>query len=227
MAVHVISSNQLTLEELSFILLGNVEIKLSDDSKQKIVRCREYLDAKLRNTNQTLYGINTGFGSLYNRHISSDQLEKLQDNLVKSHACGTGPELPEEIVRLMLYLKIQSVSYGYSGVQLSTVERLVDMFNNKVWPRVFEMGSLGASGDLAPLAHLTLPLLGLGEVNYENKIQTTETIHRLLGWKALNLRAKEGLALLNGTQFMSAYGIWVSHHANRLVELSSSSEHYH
>jgi histidine ammonia-lyase len=122
---------------------------------------------------------------------------------------------------LMLFLKIQSLSYGCSGVQLSSVERLVDMFNNKVIPRVFEMGSLGASGDLAPLAHLSLPLLGLGEVRYQNTIHPTEKIQHLFGWKPLRLHAKEGLALLNGTQFMSAYGIWICHHANRLVELSS------
>ncbi|MEJ7644459.1 MAG: histidine ammonia-lyase [Chryseolinea sp.] len=221
MAVHFVSDNHLTLEELSTILTGDVQIKISEAAKEKIIHCREYLDQKLSKTDEPLYGINTGFGSLYNRNISNDQLEKLQENLVKSHACGTGPEVPEEIVRLMLFLKIQSLSYGYSGVQLSTVERLADMFNKRVWPRIYEMGSLGASGDLAPLAHLTLPLLGLGEVRHGNSILTTTAVQQRFGWLPLHLQAKEGLALLNGTQFMSAYGIWITHHAQRLIELSS------
>ncbi|HTE33389.1 MAG TPA: histidine ammonia-lyase [Chryseolinea sp.] len=218
---HSVSDKQLTLQHLSSILSGDVQLELSEDSKNKIIRCREYLDEKLRQSSQPIYGINTGFGSLYNRHISHDQLEKLQENLVKSHACGTGPETPSEIVRLMLFLKIQSLSYGYSGVQLSTVERLMEMFNRRILPRVFEMGSLGASGDLAPLAHLTLPLLGLGEVNFQGKVAPAETVLQSLGWEPLHLRAKEGLALLNGTQFMSAYGIWILYHAHRLLELSS------
>ncbi|MBA4056475.1 MAG: histidine ammonia-lyase, partial [Marivirga sp.] len=146
MPPHIITDKPLTRSELSEILSGEVTIQLSVEAKEKIVRCREYLDQKLRNSNQAIYGINTGFGSLYNRNISHDQLEKLQENLVKSHACGTGPEIPEEIVKLMLFLKVQSLAYGYSGVQLVTVERLVDMFNENVLPRIYEMGSLGASG---------------------------------------------------------------------------------
>jgi histidine ammonia-lyase len=106
-----------------------------------------------------VYGINTGFGSLHDVRIAPDQLEALQENLVVSHACGTGPEVPQEIVRLMLFLKIQSLSYGHSGVQTETVERLIMLFNEKALPVIYEFGSLGASGDLAPLAHLCLPLL--------------------------------------------------------------------
>ena len=220
MAVHLISDKQLTLQDLSRILSGDVTVRLSEESKQKINSCREYLNQKLAHSSETIYGINTGFGSLYNKNISTDQLEKLQENLVKSHACGTGPDVPEEIVKLMLLLKVQSLAYGHSGVQLLTVERLVDMFNNDVLPRIYEMGSLGASGDLAPLAHLALPLIGLGEIHYQKKIVSGETINRTLGWSNLHFQAKEGLALLNGTQFMSAYGIWCALHAHRLLQLS-------
>src|SRR5690349_11132727 len=159
MPVHLISDEQLTLQTIATFLSGGMSVELSEEAIGKIARCRSYLDEKLKTSTQPIYGINTGFGSLYNRNISTDQLETLQENLVKSHACGTGPEVPRDIVRLMLLLKIQSLAYGYSGVQVSTVQRLTDMLNHDVLPRVFEMGSLGASGDLAPLAHLTLPLL--------------------------------------------------------------------
>jgi len=218
---HPISNKSLSLHDLDHILHGRAKIALSEGSRQQIIRCRDYLDEKLASSVNPIYGINTGFGSLYNKNIPKDQLEKLQENLVKSHACGTGPEVPKEIVLLMTYLKIQSLSYGYSGVQLSTVERLIDMFNERVLPRVYEMGSLGASGDLAPLAHLSLPLIGLGEVNYLGKIYPSEEVLKLLNWRRIHFKAKEGLALLNGTQFMSAYGVWSLLHSHRLMTLAN------
>jgi histidine ammonia-lyase len=219
--IHFIDSGQIGFNELNRLHSGNVKIKLSEDAKRKIIRCREYLDEKIIYSSEPIYGINTGFGSLYNKHISSDNLEKLQENLVKSHACGTGSEVDEEIVRWMLFLKVQSLAYGYSGVQLTTVERLIDMYNQNVLPRVFEMGSLGASGDLAPLAHLSLPLLGLGEVHFQNDILAGAELNKRLTWSPIQLKAKEGLALLNGTQFMNAYGVWCSLHANRLLKLAN------
>ncbi len=219
--VHYISTNKLTLDDLAKIHEGKVMIELSDEAKAKIVRCREYLDEKLQNSNQAIYGINTGFGSLYNKNIPYSQLEKLQENLVKSHASGTGAEVPEEIIRLMLFLKVQSLAYGYSGVQLSTVQRLANMFNEDILPVVYEIGSLGASGDLAPLAHLSLPLIGLGEVQYQENKFSGEAINQKLQWPSLHLKAKEGLALLNGTQFMSAYGVWCTLHAHRLLKLAN------
>jgi histidine ammonia-lyase len=219
--MHSISDKQLTLQDLAAVNAGNLQIQLSEESKKKIVRCREYLDKKLDTSTSPIYGINTGFGSLYNRNISHDQLEKLQENLVKSHACGTGPDVPDEIIRLMLFLKVQSLSYGYSGVQLLTVERLVDMYNRNVLPRIFEMGSLGASGDLAPLAHLSLPLIGAGEVYHEGKLYTAAGVNQKFGWIPVHLQAKEGLALLNGTQFMSAYGTWCVLHAHRLLKFAN------
>jgi histidine ammonia-lyase len=216
-----ISNSPLTLHNLDQILEKNVNLILSGESRKQIIKCREYLDQKLATSSTPIYGINTGFGSLYNKNIPKDQLEKLQENLVKSHACGTGPEVPTEIVKLMLFLKIQSLSYGYSGVQLETVQRLIDMFNNRVWPRIYEMGSLGASGDLAPLAHLSLPLIGSGEVHYESMVYPGEAILKKFGWEKIHFKAKEGLALLNGTQFMSAYGTWSLLHADRLLKLAN------
>ena len=198
-----------------------MKIELLEDAKKKIVRCREYLDQKLDKSSAPVYGINTGFGSLYATNIPKDQLEKLQENLVMSHACGTGAEVPREIVRLMLFLKIQSLAYGYSGVQLETAERLVAMFNQGVLPKIYEMGSLGASGDLAPLAHLSLPLIGEGEVNYLGKTYSSKEVLKLLGWNRIHFKAKEGLALLNGTQFMSAYGTWCLLHGHRILKLAN------
>ncbi|TXB65344.1 histidine ammonia-lyase [Vicingus serpentipes] len=207
MDIHYINKNWLTLEAIDEILKGNKHIVLSQEAEEAIVKCRAYLDEKLTRHEKPIYGINTGFGSLCNTEISKDDLEALQRNLVMSHACGLGKEVPQEVVKLMLLLKIQGISYGHSGVQLVTVQRLIDFYNNDVFPVVYEQGSLGASGDLAPLAHLSLPLLGLGEVNYQGKKITSEELNKKLGWKPISLQSKEGLALLNGTQFMSAYGI--------------------
>jgi histidine ammonia-lyase len=218
---YIISDKPITVTDLDRILQGHSKIALSEDSKRKIIRCREYLDQKIASSTTPIYGINTGFGSLYDRNIPKDQLEKLQENLVMSHACGTGLEVPREIVLLMLFLKVQSLSYGHSGVQLETAQRLAAMFNERVLPRIFEMGSLGASGDLAPLAHLALPLIGKGEVHYLGKVYPSAEVLKLLSWNAIHFQAKEGLALLNGTQFMSAYGVWCSLHAQRLQRLAN------
>ena len=219
--MHFISDQQVQLQDIASVLEANTPIQLSKEAETKIQKCRTYLDEKLKTSASPVYGINTGFGSLYNRNIDADQLEKLQENLVKSHACGTGPDVPPEIVRLMLFLKVQSLAYGYSGVQVQTVQRLIDLYNNKVYPRVFEMGSLGASGDLAPLAHLCLPLLGLGEVYHDEKNYSADAVNKKFNWSAIHLQAKEGLALLNGTQFMSAYGTWCLHHAHRLMKIAN------
>lgn len=211
----------ITLAGLSELITSPVQLQLSGEAKKKIQQCRTYLDEKLKDTDHPIYGINTGFGSLYNTYISSDELEKLQENLVKSHACGTGPLIPDEIVKLMLFLKIRSLAYGHSGVQLQTVERLVDYYNNTIFPLIYEMGSLGASGDLAPLAHLTLPLIGLGEVHCNGETLSGSELNKKFNWPPIHLQAKEGLALLNGTQFMLAYGVWCVHHAHRLLHLAN------
>ncbi|MCX7549447.1 histidine ammonia-lyase [Xanthomarina sp. F2636L] len=205
--IHYISTKTLDLKTLHSIVTENKQIQLSEESKEKINTCRTYLNEKLTSQDDPIYGINTGFGSLYNVKITKDNLTKLQENLMMSHACGTGEKVPERIVKLMLLLKIQSLSYGHSGVQLQTVERLIDFYNNNVYPVIFTQGSLGASGDLAPLAHLALPLIGKGEVVYKGKPFSGEEILSKFDWEPITLKSKEGLALLNGTQFMSAYGI--------------------
>lgn len=204
---HYISSNMLTLEEIQHIIFEQKPLALSEEAKVNIQKCRDYLDNKMKLHDEPIYGINTGFGSLYNIKISNENLSQLQENLVKSHACGTGDEVPHEIVKLMLLLKIQSLSYGNSGVQLITVERLIDFYNNDILPVIFTQGSLGASGDLAPLAHLSLPLLGEGEVYFKGKKVHSKDVLEHFGWEPIILQSKEGLALLNGTQFMSAYGV--------------------
>ena len=202
-------------------LLTDISLGLSDSSKKAIKDCRDYLDHKINDTAEPVYGINTGFGSLHDKNIPADKLEELQENLVMSHACGTGKEVPQEIVRLMLFLKIQSLAYGFSGVQVETVERLIKLFNEEAWPVIYEFGSLGASGDLAPLAHLCLPLLGKGELNWKGKRVSGAEFLEKFDLKPIKLRSKEGLALLNGTQFMAAYGIWNLVHARRLRNLAN------
>lgn len=218
--IHNISSDILSFDKIKEILDQDFHLTLSNNAREKIKKCRVYLDEKLNNTNEPIYGINTGFGSLCNRSINKDDLGKLQKNLVMSHACGTGDIVPKEISKLMLFLKIQSLSYGNSGVQLATVERLIDLFNNNIIPVVYQYGSLGASGDLAPLAHLSLPLLGIGEVFFHGKRVKAEKVYRETGWKPIELQSKEGLALLNGTQFMSAYGVFCSLKVFRLSQLA-------
>lgn len=207
--IHYISSKLLHFEDLHEILNHHKTIALSDEARVSIQKCRDYLDKKLENSDEPIYGINTGFGSLCNVKISNENLSKLQSNLVKSHACGTGDEVPHEIVKIMLLLKIQSLSYGYSGVQLQTVVRLIDFYNNDVLPVIYTQGSLGASGDLAPLAHLSLPLLGEGEVYFEGKKRLSVEVLTHFNWQPIVLQSKEGLALLNGTQFMSSYGSFI------------------
>ena len=216
MEIHHISAERLTIGRVREILERHLPIALSDDAKRRIVRCREYLDRKMENPDRPIYGITTGFGSLCDISIGRGDLAQLQRNLVMSHACGTGERVPSEIVRLILLFKIQSLAYGHSGVQLATVERLVEFFNRGILPVVYQQGSLGASGDLAPLAHLSLPLLGLGEVEYKGEVRPAGEVLDELGWQPIELQSKAGLALLNGTQFMSAYGVWSVIAAQRL-----------
>lgn len=219
---HTISSKTLDIVTIYNIIKANKKLKLSEDSISKIEACKTYLDEKLATNKKPMYGINTGFGSLYNVKISNNDLTKLQENLVMSHACGTGNRVPESIVKVMLLLKIQSLSYGHSGVQLCTVNRLIDFFNNAIFPVVYTQGSLGASGDLAPLAHLALPLLGKGKVIHNNKEFEASELLKKYNWQPITLEAKEGLALLNGTQFMSAYGVYlllISHKASYMADL--------
>lgn len=201
---------------ISFFKSKQDQLSISAAAKGRIDTNRAYLDNILQQGN-TYYGINTGFGSLCNVRIKDDELSQLQENLVTSHSCGMGDEVPEEIVRLMLLLKVHGLSQGYSGVRTEIVQRLADFYNLGIHPRVFELGSLGASGDLAPLAHLCLPILGKGEVRYKGEIMPAAKALEMAGLKPMSLAAKEGLALLNGTQFMSSYITWSLTQARRLL----------
>lgn len=215
---HKISAAHLTIEEVGAILENHATLELSDDARQRIVRCRKYLDKKIAESDVPIYGVTTGFGSLCNVSVDKDRLAQLQVNLIMSHACGVGSRVPNDIVKIMLFLKAQSLSYGYSGCQVETVERLIDFFNNDIYPVVYTQGSLGASGDLVPLAHLCLPLLGMGEVEYKGERMSGEAILQKMNWKPIQLASKEGLALLNGTQNMNAYAVWAVLQSERLCD---------
>ena len=205
-------------QQVKNLLAFDQLVSITFDAHHRITECREYLDNKLGNDDELFYGINTGFGYLQNVKIDAAQLEELQSNLLKSHACGMGEEVPRDIVKLMIMLKIKSLSYGNSGVQIATVKRLMDMYNNDVLPVIYTQGSLGASGDLAPLSHLSLPLIGLGEVYYHGKKMPAAAAMTALSWEPIHLQSKEGLAMINGTQFMSAYGLHNLVQAERLLD---------
>lgn len=212
----------LTFEQVKDFLKYNQQVSITFAAHKAILNCREYLDKKLATSDELFYGINTGFGFLQNVQIDKQQLHTLQSNLLLSHACGMGEEVPEQIVRLMMMLKIKSLSYGYSGVGIEVVKRLMDMHNNNMLPVIYTQGSLGASGDLAPLSHLCVPLIGKGEVYYENKKMTAESALAKAGWKPLELQSKEGLALINGTQFMSAYGLFTLVKSEKLLQWANA-----
>ncbi len=215
---HKISAGHLTQDKIDEIITRRYTLELGADSRERILHCREYLDRKIRESKEPIYGVTTGFGSLCKISIDADQLAQLQINLMMSHACGTGERVPNQVVKIMLLLKVQSLSYGYSGCQLQTVERLIDFFNNDIYPVVYQQGSVGASGDLVPLAHLCLPLVGLGEVEYHGELMSGGELLERMGWEPIRLASKEGLALLNGTQNMSAFAVWSLIHAKRLTE---------
>lgn len=197
-------------EHISIDFLSNwnaSSFALPEDAFTRITTNRNYLDDILKQGN-TYYGINTGFGSLCNVRIADDELSQLQENLVCSHACGMGDEVPEDIVRWMLLLKAHGLGRGYSGVRKEIVQRLIDFYNLGISPVVYELGSLGASGDLAPLAHLSLPIFGKGKVRYKGVVREAADVLKETGLEPIPLAAKEGLALLNGTQFMSSHAVW-------------------
>ena len=207
---------QHSYEDITLLFKPDTKLVLGPAARARITKCREYLDRRMETQKAPIYGVTTGFGSLCNVSVDKDNLSQLQKNLVMSHACGLGEEVRHEIVRLMIALKVKSLAYGYSGVRLETVERLVDFFNEGVYPVVYQQGSLGASGDLAPLANMCLPLLGLGEVDYQGKRYPAAQINEKFGWEPLTLASKEGLALLNGTQFMLAHAVWSLYNAKKI-----------
>ncbi|MFT5777981.1 MAG: histidine ammonia-lyase [Crocinitomicaceae bacterium] len=219
--MYVIDNEWIYPSFLEEILSNGTKLELSENTREAVLKCREYLDGKVEKSSTLIYGVNTGFGSLCDTAISPDDLEKLQRNLVISHACGAGEEVPKEIVHRMLLLKVLGLAHGNSGVQLETIERLIFFYNESILPVVYQQGSLGASGDLAPLAHMSLPLLGEGEVDINGeRISGKEMLERF-NLKPIRLRSKEGLALLNGTQFMSAYATYCLANGMKIWEQSN------
>ena len=214
--IYYIGKEDLTFEDLERIISENIKVELAPEAKQRIKKCRDYLDNKMKNQSEPIYGISTGFGSLCKHTISNEDLNTLQENLVKSHACSVGEEVSPFIVKLMFLLKAHALSLGYSGVQVATVQRMLDLLNNDILPVVYDKGSLGASGDLAPLANLFLPLIGEGDVHYKGKKRDVGSVLDEFGWAPIKLKSKEGLALLNGTQFMSSHGVYAVLKAHRL-----------
>ena len=218
-------NKHISISDVEKIIAGNAKLEFSAEAIKNIKTCRAWLDKKQTTQKEPIYGVNTGFGSLCDVIIPNDELQKLQENLVKSHACGLGEEVPQEIVKIMLLLKIRNFIYGKSAVSIDTANRFLYFYNNDILPVIYQQGSLGASGDLAPLAHLTLPLLGLGEVYYQGKKTSTENLYKKLKLSPIKLQSKEGLALLNGTQFMSSYGVWTiikSNHLNKLADFTGA-----
>jgi histidine ammonia-lyase len=213
-----LDKNPTDFQQIKNLLVHDQLVSITFDAYDRINKCRKYLDDKMNSSEALFYGINTGFGFLQNVQIDKTQLQELQQNLIQSHACGMGEEVPEQIVKLMIAFKIKSLSYGYSGVQTDTVERLMDMYNHKVLPVIYSQGSLGASGDLAPLSHLSLPLIGLGEVYLGGKKMPASEALKKFNWQPVELKSKEGLALINGTQFMSAYGLFNLVQCDRLIK---------
>jgi histidine ammonia-lyase len=223
------SYNYLPLDRqhTSFTQIANLlefdqHVSITFDAHERIMHCREYLDKKMKEPDALYYGINTGFGYLQNVRIDAKDLEKLQSNLIQSHACGMGERVPESVIRLMIMLKIKSLGYGHSGVQIDTVKRLMEMYNERIWPVVYTQGSLGASGDLSPLSHLCLPLLGLGLVEYNGEVLPSAEVLKKMNWEPIRLKSKEGLALINGTQFMNAYGLYNLIQAYKLLDWSNA-----
>jgi histidine ammonia-lyase len=218
MNTELVIGEEIHLNQLIEIVKNQASISLSEQAKVRVESCFQYLQNKINNTNELIYGVNTGFGAFCNTSISNEDLHHLQYNLLRSHACGTGELVPTHIVKLMLLLKAQSLSYGHSGVQLQTIQRIIDFYNLSIIPVVYQQGSLGASGDLAPLAHLCLPLIGEGYVWHEGKIVESTIVLNKYNLEPLTLTAKEGLALINGTQFMSAYGLQMVMDSERIFE---------
>ena len=217
---HQISSNIISCKEVMRVIESGATLKLSEESLSKIRKCRHFLDDVLAVKGNKIYGVNTGYGSLHNVEISLEDQEELQEKLVLSHACGTGDPIPIEVVKILLFLKIKCLALGFSGVRKETLNFLIEMFNRDIHPVIYEQGSLGASGDLAPLAHMSLPLIGEGEVYYKGQKHHSFKILKQIGLKPLRLEAKEGLALLNGTQFMGAFGVWMIHRFRYLLKLA-------
>ncbi len=217
-----LSGTSLTLENIEEVARYFRVVELSEEAKESVIKSRAIVEKKTRSDN-IYYGINTGFGDLCNVKISDKDLEKLQENLIKSHAVGVGNPLSEEVVRAVMLIRVNSLIKGSSGIRLEVVELLVEFLNKRIHPCIPSQGSVGASGDLAPLAHMSLPLIGEGEVIYEGEKHSADEVLQKVGLKALELQSKEGLALINGTAVMCGVGALALLDAERLVRMAAIS----
>ncbi len=219
--MYQINGEAIGFDILKSLFFEGTEISLSDKTRQQVGDCRAFLEKKLAKDGDSYYGINTGFGSLYNITISETAIESLQENLIQSHACGLGPKVEEELCRLTLLLKIINLSWGHSGVRIDLLDRLVAFYQRRITPVMYTFGSLGASGDLAPLAHMSLPLIGKGEVYYKGEVKAASNVLREENLEPLVLKSKEGLALINGTQFTTALTAWSVLQAEQLWQAAN------
>ena len=219
MGKHLLKDKTYTLEEIHQLCVDDTHISLSPGLQQNIISSKVFLDKKV-SSGDVIYGVNTGFGKLSDIRIPSNKINQLQRNLILSHAVGVGPPVPNLIVKIMLLLKIISLAKGNSGIKLETINFLIELFNSNCLPVVPMKGSVGASGDLAPLAHIGLTLIGEGKVSFKNKILSSKSALKKMELKPLKLEYKEGLALINGTQFSTAYGVYCANNVNYLLKLA-------
>ena len=218
----IIDGNGLRLEDVIEVARAGRKVALAEEAKARVNQSRQYID-QLVQEERVVYGITTGFGKFSDVHISRSETELLQKNLIISHSCGTGPLFPEETVRAIMLLRANALSKGYSGVRMETLQGLLNMLNHGIHPAIPEKGSLGASGDLAPLAHMTLPLLGLGEAFYKGELMAGGRALEMAGLKPVVLSSKEGLALINGTQVLTACGAIAAYDAMKMMKLADIS----
>jgi histidine ammonia-lyase len=213
----IITGDTLTLEEVAAVCRNYEEVELSDYAVQKIIESRKVVDEFVENE-KVVYGITTGFGKFSDVTISKEESKTLQENLIISHAVGAGKPFETEVVRGIMLLRINNLAKGYSGARLVTVQTMIEMLNKRVHPIVPEKGSLGASGDLAPLSHMVLPMIGLGQAEYMGQVMTGKEAMEKAGIPVIELTAKEGLALINGTQVMTAVGALTLYDALNIVK---------
>lgn len=215
----IITGNSLTLEDLVAVCREFKEVELSEEAKKNIIKSRQTVDEFVENE-EVVYGITTGFGKFSDVTISKEETKLLQENLIVSHAVGAGEPFDTEIVRGIMLLRINSLAKGYSGVRIETIQTLIDMLNKRVHPIIPEKGSLGSSGDLVPLSHMVLPMLGLGMAEYEGKIMPGKEAMDKAGIDIIELTSKEGLALINGTQAMTSVGALTVYDALNLLKVA-------
>lgn len=215
----ILTSNGVSIEDVINVAKNNYILELSEEVKEKINKSREVVDRYVEEE-KVIYGITTGFGKFSDIYIGKEDTAQLQTNLIISHACGVGEPLKEHIVRAVMMLRLNALSRGFSGIRLSTVEQLKNMLNAGIHPIIPEKGSLGASGDLAPLSHMVLGMLGLGQSFYKGEIVDTAEALKSEGLKPIELSSKEGLALINGTQVMTAIACFAVYEAEMLAKQS-------